>query len=147
MIEVVVVGFEGAAIVFVVAIYFNNNNSNKITISVKNIVVFVGFEGTAIAYIVAIYFNNNKSSNNKITIDDKNIGVADVFVLCDNDVAAALIWLIYSCYVCINRNKFMFFFIAPILWWWGVGGYLESNRFRGFEFLSRETTPLYPILR
>ena len=28
------------------------------------------------------------------------------------------------------------FFIAPILWQWGVGGYLESNTALGFEFLS-----------
>ena len=35
------------------------------------------------------------------------------------------------------------FFIAPTLWWWGVGGYLKSNPFSGIEFLSREITPLY----
>ena len=40
-----------------------------------------------------------------------------------------------------------FIFIGPILWWWGVGGYLESSQFDGIEFLSREITPRYHTSR
>jgi len=37
------------------------------------------------------------------------------------------------------------FFIAPILWKWGVRGHLESNPSSRMEYLPREITPRYHI--
>ena len=71
--------------------------------------------------IIIIVINNNK--NNK--------GYVAIFKSCQN---LSDDWLFFM----LNVVNWLFFLvIAPILWWWGVGGYLESNQFVGIEFLSR----------